>query len=95
MFKLNCVCFRNEKQKDYKFLPQHFLNLRPLPQMQGSLRPIFGESLRIGVLGGQQLVSLQQASLSSIINVAAIALNKETSFSRLKVVHITQKRKAS
>ena len=69
MFKLNCVCFRNEKQKDYKFLPQHFLNLRPLPQMQGSLRPIFGESLRIGVLGGQQLVSLQQASLSSIIGL--------------------------
>jgi len=69
MFKLNCVCFRNEKQKDYKFLPQHFLNLRPLPQMQGSLRPIFGESLRIGVLGGQQLVSLQQALLSSIIGL--------------------------
>ncbi len=56
-------------EKDYKFLPQHFLNLRPLPQMQGSLRPIFGESLRIGVLGGQQLVSLQQASLSSIIGL--------------------------
>ena len=44
----------------YMFFPQHFLNLRPLPQMQGSLRPIFGVSLIIGVEGGQQLVSLQQ-----------------------------------
>ena len=42
------------------FFPQHFLNLRPLPQMQGSLRPIFGVSRIIGVEGGQQLVSLQQ-----------------------------------
>jgi hypothetical protein len=44
----------------YMFFPQHFLNLRPLPQMQGSLRPIFGVSRIIGVEGGQQLVSLQQ-----------------------------------
>jgi hypothetical protein len=33
----------------YAFLPQHFLYLRPLPQMQGSLRPIFGVALVIGV----------------------------------------------
>jgi hypothetical protein len=63
------------------FFPQHFLNFRPLPQIQGSLRPIFGVSRIIGVLGGQQLVSLQQdpSSLSissdnwsifSIINIA-------------------------
>jgi hypothetical protein len=44
----------------YIFFPQHFLNLRPLPQMQGSLRPIFGVSRIIGVEGAQQLVSLQQ-----------------------------------
>jgi len=44
----------------YMFFPQHFLNLRPLPQMQGSLRPIFGVSRIIGVEGAQQLVSLQQ-----------------------------------
>jgi hypothetical protein len=48
----------------YMFFPQHFLNLRPLPQMQGSLRPIFGVSRIIGVEGGQQLVSLQQATSS-------------------------------
>ena len=44
----------------YMFFPQHFLNLRPLPQIQGSLRPIFGVSRIIGVEGAQQLVSLQQ-----------------------------------
>jgi len=48
----------------YMFFPQHFLNFRPLPQIQGSLRPIFGVSRIIGVLGGQQLVSLQQAPSS-------------------------------
>ena len=36
------------------FLPQHFLNLRPLPQIQGSLRPIFGVSRIIGALEGVQ-----------------------------------------
>jgi len=46
------------------FFPQHFLNLRPLPQMQGSLRPIFGVSRIIEVEGGQQLVSLQHAPSS-------------------------------
>ena len=44
------------------FFPQHFLNLRPLPQTQGSLRPIFGVSRIIGVLGGQHPVSVQQAT---------------------------------
>ena len=53
------------------FFPQHFLNLRPLPQMQGSLRPIFGVSRTIEFFGLQQSVSLQQvlSSLSiSLIN---------------------------
>jgi hypothetical protein len=49
----------------YAFFPQHFLYLRPLPQMQGSLRPIFGIALTLGILGGQQLVSLQLDSLLS------------------------------
>jgi len=52
----------------YVFFPQHFLNLRPLPQMQGSLRPTFGVSRIFGVLGGQQLVSLQQTPSSLIIS---------------------------
>ena len=50
------------------FFPQHFLNLRPLPQMQGSLRPIFGVSRIIGVEGEQQLVSLQQTPSSLSIS---------------------------
>ena len=50
---------------NYKSLPQHLLYLCPLPQIQGSLRPTFGESLVIGGLGGQQVVSLQQSSLFS------------------------------
>jgi hypothetical protein len=33
--------------------------------MQGSLRPIFGIALTLGILGGQQLVSLQLDSLLS------------------------------
>lgn len=52
----------------YMFFPQHFLNFRPLPQMQGSLRPTFGVSRIIGVEGGQQLVSLQQTPSSLIIS---------------------------
>ena len=52
----------------YMFFPQHFLNLRPLPQMQGSLRPIFGVSRIIGVEGEQQLVSLQQTPSSLSIS---------------------------
>ena len=52
----------------YMFFPQHFLNLRPLPQMQGSLRPIFGVSRIIGVEGAQQLVSLQQTPSSLSIS---------------------------
>lgn len=52
----------------YIFFPQHFLNLRPFPQMQGSLRPIFGVSRIIGDLGGQQLVSLQQTGSSLSIS---------------------------
>ena len=52
----------------YMFFPQHFLNLRPLPQTQGSLRPIFGVSRIIGVAGGQQLVSLQQTPSSLSIS---------------------------
>lgn len=43
----------------YAFFPQHFLNLRPLPQIQGSFRPIFGVPRLTGPLGGQQLVLLQ------------------------------------
>lgn len=44
----------------YAFLPQHFLYLRPLPQTQGSLRPILGVVLVTGdCRGGQQLVLLQ------------------------------------
>jgi hypothetical protein len=49
----------------YAFFPQHFLYLRPLPQIQGSLRPTFGVALTIGLLGGQQLVLLQLGSLPS------------------------------
>jgi len=33
--------------------------------MQGSLRPIFGIALTLGILGGQQLVLLQLDSLLS------------------------------
>jgi len=54
----------------YMFFPQHFLNLRPLPQMQGSLRPIFGVSRIFGALGGQQLISLQQESPSISVSSA-------------------------
>src|SRR5437763_11325662 len=36
---------------DCSFAPQHFLNFLPLPQVQGSLRPILGLSRRIGVIG--------------------------------------------
>jgi hypothetical protein len=44
----------------YAFLPQHFLYLRPFPQIQGSLRPTFGDSLFSGLCGaGQQLVLVQ------------------------------------
>jgi len=54
----------------YAVLPQHFLYLRPLPQIQGSLRPIFGVALVIGVCGGgQQLVSLQLDSFGAIDGV--------------------------
>ena len=56
------------------FFPQHFLNLRPLPQIQGSLRPIFGVSRVMGVFGGQQLVSLQQGSLSLSISLGNSSL---------------------
>ena len=51
------------------FFPQHFLNFRPLPQIQGSLRPIFGVSRIIGVLGEQQFVSLQQIPSSLSISL--------------------------
>ena len=51
----------------YKFLPQHFLSLQPLPQIQGSFRPVFGASRVIGFLGGQQFVLVHPGSLSSII----------------------------
>ena len=53
----------------YMFFPQHFLNLRPLPQIQGSLRPIFGVSRVIGVEGAQQLVSLQQTP--SVLSISS------------------------
>ena len=53
----------------YMFFPQHFLNLRPLPQTQGSLRPIFGVSRIIGVEGAQQLVSLQQTP--SVLSISS------------------------
>jgi hypothetical protein len=53
----------------YMFFPQHFLNLRPLPQIQGSLRPIFGVSRIIGVEGAQQLVSLQQTP--SVLSISS------------------------
>jgi len=59
----------------YAFLPQHFLYLRPLPQMQGSLRPIFCVALVIGVCGGgQQLVSLQLDSFGAIDGVDKLLL---------------------
>ena len=59
----------------YAFLPQHFLYLRPLPQIQGSLRPIFGVALVIGVCGGgQQLVSLQPDSSGAIDGVDKLLL---------------------
>ena len=44
----------------YAFLPQHFLYLRPFPQIQGSFRPILGVALVNGLCGGgQQLVLVQ------------------------------------
>ena len=44
----------------YAFAPQHFLYFRPLPQIQGSLRPTLGADLVNGVCGGgQQLVFVQ------------------------------------
>jgi hypothetical protein len=57
-------------QHIYRFLPQHFLNLRPLPQIQGSLRPVFGASRIIGVWGGQQLVLVHPDPLSLVIAVS-------------------------
>ena len=56
------VMFMNETKLKiiYAFLPQHFLYLRPLPQIQGSLRPTFGAALVNGLCGGgQQLVLVQ------------------------------------
>ncbi|GAC21055.1 hypothetical protein GARC_4113 [Paraglaciecola arctica BSs20135] len=41
-------------------MPQHFLNLRPLPQGQGSLRPTLGSTRTTGFGGAQQLERLQQ-----------------------------------
>jgi hypothetical protein len=58
------TCFEHTKI-GYAFFPQHFLYFRPLPQIQGSLRPTFGVALTIGLLGGQQLVLLQLDSLPS------------------------------
>nr|WP_286133467.1 hypothetical protein [Colwellia sp. UCD-KL20] len=50
----------------YAFLPQHFLYFRPLPQMQGSLRPTLGAALVNGACGGgQQLVFVQIDSSGS------------------------------
>ena len=57
------------KNKIYVFFPQHFLNLRPFPQMQGSLRPIFGLSRVIGIFGWQHSLSLQQALFSSSVSL--------------------------
>lgn len=73
----------------YAFLPQHFLYLRPLPQMQGSLRPIFGVVLVIGVCGGgQQLVSLQLDSFGATDGVDKLWL-----LSFIWVIHLLLKLK--
>ena len=42
--------------------------------MHGSLRPIFGVSRVIGVFEGQQVVSLQQASLFSSTSLGNLSL---------------------
>jgi hypothetical protein len=60
-----CLLYFERTMIVYAFFPQHFLYLRPLPQIQGSLRPTFGVALTIGLLGGQQLVLLQLDSLPS------------------------------
>ena len=40
-----------------EFLPQHFLNFLPLPQVQGSLRPVSDSHVRqIGIAIGHELV---------------------------------------
>jgi hypothetical protein len=60
-----CLLYFERTKILYAFFPQHFLYLRPLPQIQGSFRPTFGVVLTIGLLGGQQLVLLQPGSLPS------------------------------
>ncbi|AOT08780.1 hypothetical protein [Pseudoalteromonas luteoviolacea] len=49
------------------YFPQHFLYFFPLPQMQGSLRPIFGEVRITGCAGAQQLELLQQDSAFGLL----------------------------
>jgi hypothetical protein len=47
----------------YSDFPQHFLNLRPLPQGQGSLRPTLGSARVTGVVELQHVLSLQPDSI--------------------------------
>lgn len=51
------------------YVPQHFLNLRPLSQGQGSLRPTLGTSRINGVCGGQHVSSVQQGSTASVCSL--------------------------
>ena len=39
---LSYLPLTGDSQRNYRFLPQHFLYFLPLPQGQGSLRPILG-----------------------------------------------------
>ncbi|MDF1833234.1 MAG: hypothetical protein P1U52_12855 [Porticoccaceae bacterium] len=59
----NAYEVRASTKRRYNYLPQHFLNLRPLPHGQGSLRPTFGSARVIGAAGGQQVSRWQQDSL--------------------------------
>jgi hypothetical protein len=61
----------------YVFLPQHFLYLRPFPQIQGSFRPTLGVALVNGLCeGGQQLVLVQpELSDSNIVSDTLLLLS--------------------
>jgi len=50
-------------------VPQHFLNLRPLPQGQGLFLPILGIVLVYGFEEPQQLELLQQDLFSMISKI--------------------------
>jgi len=71
-------CF-NSAIIDLYYLPQHFLNLKPLPQAHGSFLPTFVFDLMYGLDGSQQLELLQQESslfIDWLLNIVLYKKNK-------------------